>query len=288
MLPGGASSGAVFDLSRLPPPSIIDPLDFEQILEAMKADLAVRWPEFDALLESDPAMKLLEVEAYRELLLRARVNDVFLSRLLAFATGSNLDHVGAFWEVARLDGEGDEPFRERIALTNKGRSTGGSKYWYEAAARRADVRVKSATAWRETLLPTIHIAILSTDNGGIPSSDILAAVNAEVQSDAVRLISDTVIVEAAVSQVTDIEADLWLLPSATGNLVEQIKTSVREAWEAEAGIGFDLELSWLQSRMHLSGVKRVQVNAPPASVVAPEGVAIALGEITLNVRGTEY
>jgi phage-related baseplate assembly protein len=48
------------DLSRLPAPAVIEPLDFEQILSALKADLISRDPELaDTLsLESEPLTKL--------------------------------------------------------------------------------------------------------------------------------------------------------------------------------------------------------------------------------------
>lgn len=60
------------DLSQLPAPSVVETLDFETILQAMLDDLLARDPDFSALVESDPAYKILEVAAYRELLLRQR------------------------------------------------------------------------------------------------------------------------------------------------------------------------------------------------------------------------
>ena len=279
---------ATVDLSQLGAPEAIEPLDFETGLADLIADFTARYPEFSAALESEPVIKLLETAAYRELLVRARINDALLSRLLAFAAGSDLDHLAAFYEVVRLPGESDAAFRERIALENKGRSTGGSAYWYEAAARRADVRVKSAHVYREALLPVIHIAIRSSENGGIPTPDILDAVSAEVQSNSVRLVNDTIVVEAAVSQTTPIEADVWLLPSATIGVLDQLDPVLRAAWDAESGIGFDLEPSWLRARLHLPGVQSVDVLSPAGPVVAPDGVALALGAIKINFKGHRY
>lgn len=279
---------ATVDLSQLAEPQAIEPLDFETILAAHAADYIARYPEFTATLESEPVIKLLETAAYRELLIRARVNDVLLSRLLAFATGADLEHLAAFYEVTKLPGETDAAFRERIALENKGRSTGGSQYWYEAAARRADVRVKSAHVYRETLMPVIHIAIIATDNGGIPTQDVLDAVSAEVQSSTVRLINDTIVVEAAISQMTPIEADVWLLPSAASGVLEQLAPTLRAAWEQESGIGFDLEPSWLRARLHLPGVQSVDIVSPAGAIVAPDGVALAMGTIIINFKGHKF
>src|SRR5690606_17245852 len=72
---GTIATSTAVDLSRLPPPDVVQALDYETILAELQVDLAARLPDFDAFLESDPAIKLLEIVAYRELLLRQRVND---------------------------------------------------------------------------------------------------------------------------------------------------------------------------------------------------------------------
>jgi len=90
------------DLSKLSPPNVVEQLDYEVILSAMIADLIVRDPVFTALVESDPAYKILEVAAYRELLLRQRVNDAAKAVMLAFAGRADLDQIGANFNVARL------------------------------------------------------------------------------------------------------------------------------------------------------------------------------------------
>src|SRR5256885_10009568 len=65
-------------LDALPQPGVVETLDFERILDAHRADLLARHPEAAEVLalESEPLNKLLEAHAYRELLYRARVNDV--------------------------------------------------------------------------------------------------------------------------------------------------------------------------------------------------------------------
>ena len=102
------------ELSRLPTPQLIEPLSFSGIFTAMLADFQRRYPEYSALLASDPAIKLLEVAAYRELLLRHRINEAARANLLAFAAESDLDHLGAFYGVSRLAGETDTALRKRI------------------------------------------------------------------------------------------------------------------------------------------------------------------------------
>ena len=101
----------VTDLSSLPQPSVIEALSFEAIFGELQADFQSRYPQYSALLASDPAIKLLEVAAYREVLLRNRINAAAKASLLAFATGSDLDHLAAFYGVTRLAGEMDEALR---------------------------------------------------------------------------------------------------------------------------------------------------------------------------------
>ncbi len=74
-------------------PNIIEPLNFEEIFSRMKEELVRRDESFTALVESDPAIKILEVAAWRELLLRERINEAVKSNLLKFATGEDLDNL---------------------------------------------------------------------------------------------------------------------------------------------------------------------------------------------------
>ncbi|RBO90515.1 baseplate assembly protein [Pseudochrobactrum asaccharolyticum] len=287
------------DLSNFPQPEVIETLDYNKIYAEEVEDFKARWeivrekypelPPYNVeMLETDPASILLGVDAYRDLMLRGRINSAAKANLVAFATGSDLDHLAAFYGVVRMTGETDDSFRDRLLIEIKGRSTGGSSYWYAAAARRADVRIKSVVVYRERVLPVIHIAVLSSENGGIPDQAMLDAVKAIVTSDQVRLVNDTIIVEAAVSSPTDIEADIWLLPNTTSAVIEALPGNLREAWANESGVGFDLEPSWVEARLHVPGVKRVRVITPADTVVADSGVAIALGEIKLNFKGYDY
>ena len=90
------------DLSRLPVPNVVEALDFEIILAAQLDDLIERDDTYTGLLESDPAMKVLQVTAYRELLLRQRVNEAARAVMLAYAMDTDLDHLGALMNVERL------------------------------------------------------------------------------------------------------------------------------------------------------------------------------------------
>jgi phage-related baseplate assembly protein len=70
------------DLSQLPSPTIIEELDFETILAEVKAVMVAAFPADQqsavaaALgLESEPLNIIAQAMAYRELLLRQRINE---------------------------------------------------------------------------------------------------------------------------------------------------------------------------------------------------------------------
>ena len=136
------------DLASLPTPAVIESLSFETIFSELQAEFQSRYPDYSALLASDPAIKLLEVAAYREVLLRNRINEAAKASLLAFATGSDLDHLAAFYGVTRLMDESDEALRLRTRQRIIGFANAGGaahyRYWaLSASPEVADVEVDS-------------------------------------------------------------------------------------------------------------------------------------------------
>lgn len=100
---------AVIDLSQLPAPQIVDVPDFETLLAERKAEFVALHPkdEQEAVirtleLESEPVTKLLQENAYRELLLRQRINEAAQAVMVAYAMGSDLDQLAANYNVKRL------------------------------------------------------------------------------------------------------------------------------------------------------------------------------------------
>ncbi|MDL8924086.1 hypothetical protein QS930_24625 [Escherichia coli] len=90
------------DMSLLPPPAFVKTPLFSDVKSNLLSELQILYPQFNALLESDPAVKLLEIVAYREIIITARVNQGMLAVLLAFAKGSDLDQIGANFDCLRL------------------------------------------------------------------------------------------------------------------------------------------------------------------------------------------
>ena len=93
---------------ELKPPTIIKELDYEAIvkrkLNRVKEILSEKGIEYIES-EADDLMTLIEMDAYEEMLLVANTNKRIKEQFLAFATKSNLDHIGVSrFGVERLKG----------------------------------------------------------------------------------------------------------------------------------------------------------------------------------------
>lgn len=159
------SDTTVIDLSKLPIPKVIEELDYEQLFQEYLKDFTDRDDKYDGLLESDPAIVLLESMAYREMLIRKRINESAKANLLAFATDSDLDHIVAEFGVERLEGENNDRLRLRGQMALDGFSTAGPIGAYRFFALSASIKVKSVDV-RSDDPGKVIVTILSTENDG--------------------------------------------------------------------------------------------------------------------------
>ncbi|WP_265024285.1 baseplate assembly protein [Wolbachia endosymbiont (group A) of Epagoge grotiana] len=243
-------------------PNIIESLSFEEIFSRMKEELV---KSFTALVESDPAMKVLEVAAWRELLLRERINEAVKSNLLKFATGEDLDNLAEFYGAERQDGEEDERFRKRIKARIVGSSTGGSKEHYRFQALSADSRVKDALV--ESKVPgKVQISILSTQlsTTGIALEELLEIVKKQVTRDDIRVLTDTVTVIGCNITEIDIHSRMSISPVISK---EEIKKQFIKKFEANRRLGWNVTRSWIIANLFVEGVENVELIEPKEDIV---------------------
>lgn len=159
---GSIASSPAVDLSTLPPPTIVEQPDFETLLAQKLARFVTAYEEetgetYDALLESDPAMKLLQTSAYFQMVQAQAFNEVGLARLLAFAEGDDLDQLGALVDCQRLVvseatetspavKESDTAYKRRIQIAPHAFSVAGPKQAYVYHALTTDGALSDATA----------------------------------------------------------------------------------------------------------------------------------------------
>ncbi|WP_341816115.1 baseplate J/gp47 family protein [Wolbachia endosymbiont (group B) of Elophila nymphaeata] len=253
-------------------PNIIEPLNFEEIFARMKEELVKRDASFTGLVESDPAMKILEVAAWRELLLRQRINEAVKGNLLKFATGEDLDNLAEFYGVERKKEENDERFRKRVKAKIEGWSTGGSKEYYKYHALSADSRVKDALV--ESPIPgKVQISILSTQTG-IVLEELLEIVRKQVTRDDIRVLTDTVTVIGCNITEIDIHSRMSISPIISK---EEIKKQFIEKFEASRRLGWNVTKSWIIANLFVDGVENVELIEPREDVVV-------LGNECANLR----
>lgn len=278
------------DLTALPAPQVVEEISFETILAAMKTDLVARFPAIEPTLalESAVVVKVLQVCAYREMIVRARINDSARANLLAFATGNDLEHLAAFYDVARMPGEKDDRLKRRVILAIQGRSPGGTSARYASIAMAADIRVEDAIVYTVGKSPVVHVAIFSTDPDGVAGDDLIAIVNTALQAPDKKMVNDTIVVQSAVRRVVNIEANVWLLPDTSLSVLQTMEKSLRDAWAKAQALGRDFTERWWTARLMLDGVHRVEPVLPVGDVIIPPAEAMAIGTVTLNFMGRAY
>ena len=279
---------SAINLAGLARPGIIEELDVEQIVSQMRDHLVTLFPDIQHVidLESEPARKLIEVFAYREVLVRSRVNDTARAQLLAFAGGSDLDHLGAFYGVTRLSGEPDEHMRVRVQQRIKGWANAGGAEHYRYWALTSSERVRDASVWSPSD-GVVRIAILASDNGGQADAALIQAVEAVVLRDDVRVLTDTVEIVPATIFVKDVEATIHLHSDTPAEVIDEIRVSFPAAVEAARGLGWDFMRSWIVSNMHPGGVHRVVLAQPVADTRVGPTECIALGDVQINFGGRD-
>ncbi|NWA64712.1 baseplate J/gp47 family protein [Pseudomonas reactans] len=270
------------DLSRLPAPVVVEQIDYEAILAERKAYAVSLWPadqqaEVAATLalESEPLTKLLQESAYRETLLRQRVNEAALAVLLPFAQGADLEQIGARFNVARLVItpanptavppvaavlEDYESLRERIQMAMEGLSTAGPRNAYVFHARSADGRVADASAISPAPAEVV-VTVQSALGNGTAAADLLAAVAAYLSDEDRRPVADRLTVQSAQVLPYTVEAVLYL--NSSGPESEPVRataeTRLAALVNARRRLGQEVNRSALDAALHIEGVKRVEL-----------------------------
>jgi phage-related baseplate assembly protein len=269
------------NLDELQTPEIIEELSFEEILQQMKEKLVAIDSEYTAFLGSDPVMKLMEVAAYRELLLRQRINQAAKANLLAFATGSDLANLSLFYGIARKEGETDDELRSRTHAKIIGWSSAGSREAYKFHALNSDARVKEANA--DSPEPgLVRISILSKENGGIVSQDLLESVTGYIQREDIRMLTDTVVVVPCGLIEVNVRAKIILMASTPPEILNTIRSSFISAFNKIAGLGVSISRAWIISNLFVNGVKDVELQSPTADLLVTEIECAKLGIVELT------
>ena len=299
-------SGTI-DLSQLPPPVVVEPLDFETLFAQRKAAFIAMYPEDEQEeiartleLESEPITMLLEENCYRELLLRQRVNEAARAVMLAYSTDSDLDNLAVNFNVERLTiqeeddsvtppieavMESDPDLRTRTQQAFEGLSVAGPTAAYEFWGRSADGRVADISAVSPTPA-CVTISVLSREGDGTASDDLLTVVAAALNDEEVRPVADRVTVQSAEIVQYQIDATLYIYPGPEAEPVRQASEQQLQTYiAAQNRLGRDIRLSAIYAALHVEGVQRVELAQPVADIVLSDYQASHCTEYTITVGG---
>lgn len=283
------------NLAALPAPDVIEQIDYEQILAARKAYAISLWPADQQAqvaatlaLESEPLTKLLQENAYRETLLRQRVNEAALAVLLPFAQAADLEQIAARFNVARLViipanpsavppvaavMEGDDSLRERTQMALEGLSTAGPRNSYIFHARSADGRAADASCTSPNPAEVV-VTVQSVLGDGTADAELLGIVTAYLSDEDRRPVADRLTVQSA--QVLEYSVTAKLHLKTQGPEAEPIRATAEARLAAMVNqrrrLGLEVNSSALDAALHIEGVRRVELIGW-VDIVATEGQA---------------
>ncbi|WP_458379202.1 baseplate J/gp47 family protein [Pseudomonas chlororaphis] len=299
---------APIDLGLLPPPQIVEQIDYEVILAERKAYAISLWPpeeqaEIAARLdmESEPLAKLLQENAYREMVWRQRVNEAATANMLALTKGSDLENLAGNFNVKRLVVqeaqpnalpplprimEGDDSLRERAQMAWEGLSTAGPRNSYIFHARAADGRVADATT--ESPSPAVAVVTVQSILGdGTAPGDLLDIVSAYLSDDDRRPVADRLIVQGA--QIVGYQVKAKLFPMSSGPESEPILAAAEQSLLAFVNqrrrLGMEVSESAVHAALHVEGMRKVELEGW-VDIVATKAQAPYCTAIQLT-RGAE-
>lgn len=309
---------SVIDLSRLPAPSVVETLDYKAILAALKADLIARAPELAPVLalESEPLVKLMQVAAWREMVLRQRVNDAARAVMLPWATGADLDNLAARYDLARLPGEDDERFRRRVLIGYHALSAAGSRQSWMLRALSVSTDIRQVDVWADrpgrvkvcllarvaaqaAAMTEAQAAIGKALFGRHPQHDaatpmrwrlaeagdaIVAQVAQTLLAEDVRpLTVDVDVTTAAVIPVA-VEATLIHPPGPDGALLAAQARARLMTLAAQMRFRVDLARAQIIAALMGDGVRDVILASPAADVTVGQGEIAAVTDVAITTE----
>ena len=232
-------------------------------------------------LESDPAAKILGVCAYRETLLRQRINDSLRAVMLAYASGPDLDQHAANYNISRLvidpgdpdDNpprpevlESDAELRRRVLLVFESLSVAGPAGAYIYHALAADPQVQDA-AVKSPAPGDVLLTIQSREDNGTADKRLLDAVTAWLADDK-RPLTDNLTVQGTTIVDYAVEATLKLQPEPDASVVlAQAQKQTEHYTGSQHRIGRPVTRSGLFAALHVAGVDNVILTSPGADVL---------------------
>lgn len=283
---------SVVDFSQLPAPNLIRELDFESLFTTRKENFIALYPtsehaKWRAILsrESDPIVKVLQENAYLEMLYQAKCNSDARALLLAYAEKEDLDHLalteyGLIRQVVTPENmsvtpplpavyESDERLKERCIFSFDSMNTAGSVNAYRYFALSADSRVDCVKVISNKLTPCLlDIVITQSDSEkGEASQELVDIVQAALDSESVRPVGDRPTVISSQASNYQVQALLYTGKNAEDSLLLEAANLRLDSYITKSKKnGTSIRLSALYAALHVDGIHRVEILQPISDV----------------------
>lgn len=278
----------MIDLDKLASPDVVEELNIETIYQQLVSDFKVLYPAYSAVLESDPVVKLLELYAYRESLIRARINNAAKSQLLAFATGADLDHLAAFYGVERQDDELDKRLRMRTQFQIAAMAGNGTTERYRAKAMEAHSDVIDAAVTSPNT-GEVLVAIWTDENSSYSQNEILQVVQNFFDNDNTITLGVSLTVQLALPKIINVTAKVYRESSAPLNICQTLQDNLTEAINNYAQLGRDISLAFIHSQLFVeNNISRVEIEQPLSDVILSANEFAKAGEINIIDGGVQW
>ncbi|PMN73154.1 baseplate assembly protein [Enterovibrio norvegicus] len=272
------------NLALLPPLDVVKQVDHEAII----ADVVAR-AGLENASPSDPAFRVTLANTYREVLLRQDANEQALGLTLAYATGPELDHIGATYyqhpdgaPVLRLPGEENDAYRTRLQKSPEGLSVAGPDGAYEYHARSAHPDVKGVAVDSPAPVEVV-LSILSHSGTGEPPQSVLDAVTAYIKP--FRPMTDQVSVVGATVLPYRVTAAIYLKAGPDPELVRQAAEARLLAYlVAQHKLAGRVVESGAHAALTLEGVEEVRLTAWEDVIATKQQAPYCTG-VTVSIGG---
>ena len=228
------------------------------------------------------------------------MNDAARDVLLAYASDSTLDHLGALMDVPRLildpgnpdEGiaptyEKDEDFRRRIQLGPEGFSVAGPEGAYIFHALSADSRVLDASATSPDPGDVV-VSILAREGDGAAGVELLDKVSSVLASDDVRPLTDHVVVQSAEIIPYSVEATLYTFAGPDSQVVlSEAEARLQSYIDESHRLGRDVVRSAIIAALHAGGVQRVELAFPASDIAVDRTQASHCTGVVIEYGGVD-
>lgn len=286
-MPSFESPALYIDFARLPPPKVIEEIDYEDLLQIYKDQVLAKNPALAAALqlEQSPTNIILEAEAYGEMIVRERINAAARACMLPFATGSDLDVIGARFNVERMAGEKDASLRFRIQVSMETYSTAGSQGAYIFHARSVSPNVRDVSAVPERGTGRVTVTIMAEGSNPVPDQPLIDAIYDRLMSDGIKPLTDDISVLPVTKIPVDIQANLTLYPGPDQSLViADVNKALTSLRNRITMIGRDLKRSSVLAALTQEGVQNVETDFQDVNV--GNSAVVWINSASVNVSTT--